>query len=1074
LTQNLQNALGIAGLDGVFCQSSENVLKILRQGKEILLNLLESFIYDPLIDWTGHDTGVLAAFYGGQSHLYEQVTSKKRQVEKDSLVRMFQLRQIEIKTIWIQLGDAIQRTANKLCQRLQDLSEFDENFRKSDSKLNILTKTVEYLKNALMSSEHEFFTIVQRRDNLRKIRDEFETKKTFLIEFTENFDKIVTNGEDAFQTFRRTTFINDLKNFVENERNFFNTSPLVFASDFLQTAGKSTLLHQSEQFDDDLRNSLKIFRVARQPAVENVLKNFVDFLQFLPVDFVQKSTLNKIKDRLNEFKRNFSNFDDFLRFLDEENSPNDLSSRAAAIEEKFVVEIEKIENVETNFSMSSFVEFPQRFSSTLFELWQRARHSLSLSTRPSANNEFLIDEMFTLIQKTFALTSFVDQNELLTISQLIRSFERFFNNLKFRFFVEIRKSLIPILIRSASAKNDDLFRTNELLNDVLQQIQPLASLQTNASVDQLCENIYEKLRSTWRNNPNEISDSFLLLSNFFDELDEHFLVIFQQFQRLEIPTVWLQSPLFDWQQTNINNEIHRRFLKNFFLMTKINTMKQMCQLAIDHCQALENFQLPIVQHIDLLNIVQQYVVLFLSQYLIDLLSFAICYVILSLIPSGNSILETTLIQTDFDFQELLHIVSSNDLNQLEENLEEIQTIWKKLNNENESKQKKISIELRQIERHSIEMQLMAFRWKNVHLLRSTESIKQRKSIEEELTTDENILTVADPTYRNVLEKMLNLEQTVLRQLRWAAGANPSVAEVLNKFETQQKERSNEIETDERLCRRIVELLQASLRFENFRDEFEFRDKIFQKLKILVENASKISQMKIEAENQLNSIEQLIIENPLIDTNVSISTLIEHYENEIVKEKRIRSKDEREFENRRDETNHLVVELKDELTQNNSSFKDISPLLKNLLKIFPHRNLQNYSNFHREFLESCHTVVKHASHIDRNGSTKFDVLIGKVKRILTLKSKVFDDLIQLNPTIDDDVQETVASSTVDKTIKERNKYAVEICKRIRDKLDGFDPDASTSSSISEQVRYTIHEATDLDNLATLYEGWTSWV
>lgn len=104
MTQNLQNALGIAGLDGVFCQSSENVLTILRQGKEILLNLLESFIYDPLIDWTGHDTGVLAAFYGGQSHLYEQVTSKKRQVEKDSLVRMFQLRQIEIKTIWIQLG----------------------------------------------------------------------------------------------------------------------------------------------------------------------------------------------------------------------------------------------------------------------------------------------------------------------------------------------------------------------------------------------------------------------------------------------------------------------------------------------------------------------------------------------------------------------------------------------------------------------------------------------------------------------------------------------------------------------------------------------------------------------------------------------------------------------------------------------------------------------------------------------------------------------------------------------------------------------------------------------------------
>ncbi|CAF2196500.1 unnamed protein product [Rotaria magnacalcarata] len=33
LTQNLQNALGIAGLEGVFSLSSENVLKILCNGK---------------------------------------------------------------------------------------------------------------------------------------------------------------------------------------------------------------------------------------------------------------------------------------------------------------------------------------------------------------------------------------------------------------------------------------------------------------------------------------------------------------------------------------------------------------------------------------------------------------------------------------------------------------------------------------------------------------------------------------------------------------------------------------------------------------------------------------------------------------------------------------------------------------------------------------------------------------------------------------------------------------------------------------------------------------------------------
>ena len=39
---------------------------------------------------------------------------------------------------------------------------------------------------------------------------------------------------------------------------------------------------------------------------------------------------------------------------------------------------------------------------------------------------------------------------------------------------------------------------------------------------------------------------------------------------------------------------------------------------------------------------------------------------------------------------------------------------------------------------------------------------------------------------------------------------------------------------------------------------------------------------------------------------------------------------------------------------------------------------------------------------------------------------------------------------DLVTEERNKYAVEICQRIREKLNGSDPDPLTQSSISEQV------------------------
>ncbi|CAG8432924.1 6070_t:CDS:10 [Diversispora eburnea] len=51
LTQNIVTALGVTGVEGVFRIASEIVLGVLRKNKEILITLLEAFVYDPLIDW---------------------------------------------------------------------------------------------------------------------------------------------------------------------------------------------------------------------------------------------------------------------------------------------------------------------------------------------------------------------------------------------------------------------------------------------------------------------------------------------------------------------------------------------------------------------------------------------------------------------------------------------------------------------------------------------------------------------------------------------------------------------------------------------------------------------------------------------------------------------------------------------------------------------------------------------------------------------------------------------------------------------------------------------------------------
>ena len=52
LTQNMERALGVTGVEGVFRVACEHTLRVLRKNREIMLTLLEAFVYDPLVDWT--------------------------------------------------------------------------------------------------------------------------------------------------------------------------------------------------------------------------------------------------------------------------------------------------------------------------------------------------------------------------------------------------------------------------------------------------------------------------------------------------------------------------------------------------------------------------------------------------------------------------------------------------------------------------------------------------------------------------------------------------------------------------------------------------------------------------------------------------------------------------------------------------------------------------------------------------------------------------------------------------------------------------------------------------------------
>jgi phosphatidylinositol kinase/protein kinase (PI-3 family) len=52
LTEQMVDALGAAGYEGVFRKSAEATLQLLRQYEEMLMTNLETFLHDPIVDWS--------------------------------------------------------------------------------------------------------------------------------------------------------------------------------------------------------------------------------------------------------------------------------------------------------------------------------------------------------------------------------------------------------------------------------------------------------------------------------------------------------------------------------------------------------------------------------------------------------------------------------------------------------------------------------------------------------------------------------------------------------------------------------------------------------------------------------------------------------------------------------------------------------------------------------------------------------------------------------------------------------------------------------------------------------------
>ncbi|KAJ3318863.1 Serine/threonine-protein kinase smg1 [Boothiomyces sp. JEL0866] len=168
LTQNIVSAFGPTGVEGSFRIACQEVLKTLRKNQEILLTLLEAFIYDPLVDWTSNNMSEKQIL---NLNVNINLLISRINEQKSTLQDWYLEIPIHINTIH-HLSGILENSLNKLEVFTMELGQVDEGF--------ILDTSREKLNQSK--------TVISECYDEVKVKH-FANKK-FLLNFSKNFGNI--------------------------------------------------------------------------------------------------------------------------------------------------------------------------------------------------------------------------------------------------------------------------------------------------------------------------------------------------------------------------------------------------------------------------------------------------------------------------------------------------------------------------------------------------------------------------------------------------------------------------------------------------------------------------------------------------------------------------------------------------------------------------------------------------------------------------------------------------------------------------------------------------------------------
>jgi hypothetical protein len=334
LTQNLVNALGLTGVEGLFRSSCEQVMKVLRKERETLLTLLEAFVYDPLLDWTSSDTGIIASFYGGYPSSSEDYQNNKtiesekntrqnrKNQEKNLTHRLYAIRLTENRIQFSYLQHTFDNFFIKLNESLDFLNSLSKNRNEIERHIELHEKTKIYLDEILtlhtntktnsIDNQHSILTIIDRysqylifTQNLNKVysnldalinyeskikncRDFFELMKMFDSIMTDSLKNLELKSNNRISLLNSVSVMKFSSSIELEEKQDdlakFSTSNYSIIEEFLQSSGQISLFKQCQAYYGEIEIAREDRNSFAEVLYELITKN-LEIFSWLPTEW---------------------------------------------------------------------------------------------------------------------------------------------------------------------------------------------------------------------------------------------------------------------------------------------------------------------------------------------------------------------------------------------------------------------------------------------------------------------------------------------------------------------------------------------------------------------------------------------------------------------------------------------------------------------------------------------------------------------------------------------------------------------------------------------------------------------